>query len=116
MLPPDLILHGGNVVTLDRGSRLAQAVSVRSGRILAVGDDAALLKEAAPTTRLIDLQGRSVLPGFFDAHPHADREGLKARGGIPIAGRHSIGQIVDVVKRAGMMDNSPGRAKSLRLD
>jgi predicted amidohydrolase YtcJ len=103
MLPPDLILHGGNVITLDRGSRLAQAVSVRAGRIVAVGDDAALLKEAAPTTRLIDLQGRSVLPGFFDAHPHADREGLKARGGIPIAGLHSIGQIGEVVKRAAHM-------------
>src|ERR1700686_3810901 len=99
MSPPDLILHGGKVITLDRGSRSVQAVSVRSGRIVAVGDDAALLKEAAPTTRLIDLDGRSVLPGFFDAHPHADREGLKARGGIPIAGLHSVADIVAVVKR-----------------
>src|SRR5215475_10593453 len=86
MLSPDLILHGGKVITLDRSSRVTQAVAVRSGHIAAVGDDAALCKEAAPATRLIDLAGRSVLPGFFDAHPHADREGLKARGGIPIAG------------------------------
>jgi len=100
MLPPDLILHGGKVITLDRGSRVSQAISVRSGRVFAVGDDAALLKDAAPTTQLIDLEGRSVLPGFFDAHPHADREGLKARGGIPIAGLHSVAAIVDVVRRA----------------
>src|SRR5215468_5738754 len=100
MLSPDLILHGGKIITLDGRSRLAQAISVRSGHVAAVGDDAALLKEAAPTTRLIDLKGRSVLPGFFDAHPHADREGLKARGGIPIAGLHSVADIVDVVKRA----------------
>ena len=40
------------------------------------------------------------MPGFFDAHPHADREGLKARGGIPIAGLHSVADIVEVVKRA----------------
>jgi len=100
MLPPDLILHGGKIITLDGSSRLAQAISVRAGHVAAVGDDAALLKEAAPTTRLIDLKGRSVLPGFFDAHPHADREGLKARGGIPIAGLHSVADIVDVVKRA----------------
>jgi predicted amidohydrolase YtcJ len=99
MLSPDLILHGGKVITLDRSSRVAQAIAVRSGHIAAVGDDAALCKEAAPTTRLIDLTGRSVLPGFFDAHPHADREGLKARGGIPIAGLHSVADIVDVVKR-----------------
>ena len=79
---------------------MAEAIAVRSGHIAAVGDDAALCKEAAPTTQLIDLAGRSVLPGFFDAHPHADREGLKARGGIPIAGLHSVADIVDVVKRA----------------
>jgi predicted amidohydrolase YtcJ len=100
MLPPDLILHGGKIITLDRSSRLAQALSVRSGHVAAVGDDAALLKDAAPTTQLIDLEGRSVLPGLFDAHPHADREGLKARGGIPIAGLHSVADIVEVVKQA----------------
>ena len=100
MVPPDLILHGGSVITLDRASRVAQAVAVRSGHVTAVGDDAALLKDSAPTTRRIDLAGRAVLPGFFDAHPHADREGLKARGGIPIAGLHSVAAIVDVVRRA----------------
>jgi predicted amidohydrolase YtcJ len=55
MLPPDLILHGGKIITLDRSSRLAQAISVRSGHIAAVGDDAAIIKDAAPTTQLIDL-------------------------------------------------------------
>src|SRR5262245_64779025 len=99
-MPPDLILHGGKIITLDRGSRLAQAISVRAGLVVAVGDDAAILKDAAPTTRLIDLDGRSVLPGFHDAHPHADREGLKARGGIPIAGFHSVADIVEVVRQA----------------
>jgi predicted amidohydrolase YtcJ len=100
MLAPDLILHGGKIIALDRSSRLAQAIALRAGRIAAVGDDAILLKEAGPDTRLINLAGRSLMPGFFDAHPHADREGLKARGGIPIAGLHSIAAIVDVVHRA----------------
>jgi predicted amidohydrolase YtcJ len=100
MLPPDLILHNGKIITLDASSRVAQAVTVRAGLIASVGEDAALLKTAAPTTRCIDLKGRCVLPGFFDAHPHADREGLKARGGIPIAGLHSVAAIVDIVKRA----------------
>jgi len=99
MPPPDLILHNGKIITLDQSSRIAQAISVRAGQVVAVGDDAALLKEAAPTSQRIDLAGRSVLPGFFDAHPHADREGLKARGGIPIAGLHSVADIVEVVKR-----------------
>jgi predicted amidohydrolase YtcJ len=99
MPPPDLILHSGKIITLDHSSRIAQAISVRAGRVVAVGDNAALLKDAAPTTERIDLAGCSVLPGFFDAHPHADREGLKARGGIPIAGLRSVADIVDVVKR-----------------
>jgi predicted amidohydrolase YtcJ len=66
MLPPDVILHNGKIITLDRASRVAQAIAVRSGHIAAVGDDSELCKEAAPTTQLIDLAGRSVLPGFFD--------------------------------------------------
>ncbi len=100
MPPPELVLHGGKIITLDRGSRIAQAIAVRHGRIQSVGDDAAVLSLASPTTRRVDLAGRAVLPGLIDAHPHADREGLKARGGIPIAGLHSVASIVDVVKRA----------------
>ncbi|MEX2454523.1 MAG: amidohydrolase [Rhodospirillaceae bacterium] len=97
---PDLILHNGNVITLDGDSRIAQAIAVEDGRIAAVGENAPILNGAGPTTRCIDLAGRSVLPGFFDAHPHADREGMKSHGGIPIAGLHSVAEIADVVRRA----------------
>jgi predicted amidohydrolase YtcJ len=96
----DLLLHGGKVITLDRGSRLAEAVTVRDGRIVAVGASASLLKEASPATRSIDLRGRSVLPGFLDAHPHVDREGLRARGGISLEGLTSVAEIVEEVRRA----------------
>ena len=96
----DLLLHGGKVITLDRGSRIAEAVAVRGGRIVAVGASAALLKEASPATRLINLQGRSVLPGFLDGHPHVDREGLRARGGISLSSLTSVAEIVDEVRRA----------------
>jgi predicted amidohydrolase YtcJ len=108
MFAPDLILHGGKIITLDRASRVAQAVAVRSGHISAVGEDAALLMDAAPTTQIIHLNGRAVLPGFFDAHPHADREGLKARGGIPIAGLHCVADIVAVVDRAAQTTPAGG--------
>jgi predicted amidohydrolase YtcJ len=99
-MSPELLLHGGKVVTLDRGSRLAEAVAMRDGRIVSVGGAAALLKEASPATRCIDLRGRSVLPGFFDGHPHVDREGLRARGGISLAGLTSVAEIVEAVRRA----------------
>lgn len=97
---PDLILHNANVITLDGASRRARAIAVEGGRITAVGSDAAILNGASPATRRLDLAGRSVLPGFLDAHPHADREGMKAHGGIPIAGLHSVADIADVVRRA----------------
>jgi predicted amidohydrolase YtcJ len=85
---PDLILERGTVITLDRRSTIAEALAVQDGRIVAVGTSAEIGGRATPATRRIDLRGRTVVPGFFDAHPHVDREGLKARGGIPIAGAH----------------------------
>ncbi len=100
MPAPDLILHGGKVITLDRGSRIAEAVAVRGDRVTEVGDSARLLTQASPGTRTIDLHGRAVVPGFCDAHPHVDREGLKRRGGIAVEGLRSVGAIVDVVRDA----------------
>jgi predicted amidohydrolase YtcJ len=58
------------------------------------------MASASPEARLIDLRSRTVVPGFYDAHPHMDREGLKPLGGIPIAGLSSIADIVDVVRNA----------------
>jgi hypothetical protein len=94
---PDLILHDGRVITLDRGSRVAEAVAVRGDRIVGVGDAASLLAGAGPDTRRVDLAGRAVLPGLFDAHPHVDREGLRARGGASIAGLTSVAEIAETV-------------------
>ncbi|MBM4443522.1 MAG: amidohydrolase family protein, partial [Candidatus Rokubacteria bacterium] len=74
---PDLLLHGGRVITLDAQSRRAQAIALRADRILAVGADAEVLPLAGPRTRHIDLRGRTVVPGLVDAHAHLDREGLK---------------------------------------
>src|SRR6266508_4534953 len=94
----DLLLHGGRVITLDSGSRVAEAVAVRGDRIVGVGPSASLLADAGPQTRRVDLAGRAVLPGFFDAHPHVDREGLRARGGVPITGSTSVAEICEVVR------------------
>ena len=96
----DLLLENGVVITLDRASRIAEAVAVRDGRILAVGPSAALSRDTSPATRRIDLRGRTVMPGFCDAHPHVDREGLKALGGLPISGLRSIAEIIEAVREA----------------
>jgi hypothetical protein len=96
----DLILHNGPVITLDGGSRIADAVAVTGGLISAVGSSAALLADRGRTGRVIDLDGRTACPGFFDTHAHMDREGLKSRSGYSLAGRHSVAAIVDAVASA----------------
>jgi predicted amidohydrolase YtcJ len=72
----DLILHNGKVVTVDAKSTIAQAVAIKGGKITAVGRDADVLKERGAATRVIDLKGRTVLPGLFDSHVHALEAGL----------------------------------------
>ena len=88
-----LILHGGTVHALGASERTAQAIVVGAGRVLAVGDDAAVLAGRTPGTGIVDLADRCVVPGFFDAHPHLDRLGLRSRAGVPIAHCTSVAEI-----------------------
>jgi len=67
-LSPDLILSNGRFYTLDSESTVARAVAVKDGRIVAVGEDAAVGDLAGPGTRQLDLIGRAVIPGIFDSH------------------------------------------------
>ncbi|MBL8175390.1 MAG: amidohydrolase [Bryobacterales bacterium] len=66
----DLILHNGKVWTVNPRQPLAEAVAVKHGRILAVGANAEINALRTPNTRVIDLQGRLLLPGFHDSHVH----------------------------------------------
>ena len=66
--PADLLLHGGTVVTLDDSGTLASAIAVRGGRIVEVGDDNLLQRYQAEQT--VNLDGRTLLPGFIDTHTH----------------------------------------------
>ena len=99
-LHADLLLYNGRIITLDDNSRISEPVAVRGSKILAVAEDADLNKQVPPETRRIDLKGRTVLPGFFDAHPHMAREGLKTLGGESLAGTNSVAAIVERVAQA----------------
>jgi predicted amidohydrolase YtcJ len=72
----DLILHNGKVVTADAKFTIAQAVAIKDGRITAIGANDAVLKERGSRTRMVDLGGKTVLPGLIDAHVHAVGAGL----------------------------------------
>ena len=73
---PDMILLNGRITTLDREQPETAALSIRDGRILALGDDRTIRQSAGPETRVIDLGGRRVIPGLNDSHTHVIRGGL----------------------------------------
>jgi predicted amidohydrolase YtcJ len=69
--PADIILRGGPILTMREADDAAQAIAVRAGRIQAVGDEETALALQGRLTRIIDLDGRALLPGFVvaDWHP-----------------------------------------------
>lgn len=66
----DLILVNGKIVTVDDQFRIEQAVAIKGSRIVAVGKNAEVRKQAAAGAKVIDLQGRTVIPGLIDNHSH----------------------------------------------
>ena len=72
---PDVILHNGKFWTVDPENSHAQAVAISGGRFLAVGSDDEILHIASARSRKIDLGGKTVLPGFIDAHAHPASSG-----------------------------------------
>src|SRR5919109_3802092 len=74
--PAELIFTGGQVHTVNASNDLVEAVAVGGGRILAVGSTADIRALSGPGTREIELRGRSLLPGFIDAHCHLTGLGM----------------------------------------
>ena len=64
------IYYGGDIITVDDGRPEAEAVLVGDGRIVAVGGKRELMRSRRPDTKLVDLKGMTMLPGFIDSHSH----------------------------------------------
>jgi hypothetical protein len=73
---PDLILYNGNFWTVNPRQPRAQAVAISNSRFLAIGSNEEVLALAAGNARKVDLAGKTVLPGFIDAHSHPAEAGL----------------------------------------
>jgi predicted amidohydrolase YtcJ len=95
----DLILHNGKIATLDALNTITQAIAFKNGRITAVGASADVLRsERGQHTRIVDLEGKTVLPGLIDAHVHALGAGLsELRAKLPPL--DSIAAIQDYIRQ-----------------
>lgn len=68
----DLIYYGGDIVTMKDSTNKVEAIYVKNGKIIDTGTKEAMLKLKTTNTQLIDLQGKTLMPGFFDPHGHAE--------------------------------------------
>lgn len=95
---PATILSGGPIITMDGASpETVEAIAVRGGKIIAVGTITSVAKAAGKHARRIDLRGRTLLPGFIDAHGHVSFVGQNA-GMVqlqppPVGGVESIAKL-----------------------
>jgi hypothetical protein len=106
---PELILHNGKILTVDERFSIAQAVAVRDGRFLKVGTNQEILALKGPATNVIDLQGRSVVPGFVDTHGHSHF--VSPRGAGMVSGGNLTCETVDKCLeeiKAGVSKAKPG--------
>jgi len=74
--PADTLLVNGKILTVDRAFSTREAMAIRDGRIVALGGNLEIRRLAGPQTRVIDLEGRTAIPGLIDSHLHAIRAAL----------------------------------------
>ena len=92
----DLILINGRIITVDARDSVAQAIAIRSGKIVAVGTNDEIQKLAPKGARVIDLHGRTATPGLIDTHCHFDE--TDALYAINLSNIKSIAEAVELVQ------------------
>src|SRR5262249_6794640 len=109
--PADAIYHGGDIVTIDDKNPAASAIAVRDGTIVAVRAEGDVFSFKGDETRVIDLKGKTLAPGFVDGHSHfinSLQVSRQANCFSPPAGpARSIADIVAELKKAQQSYNVP---------
>src|SRR3984893_18998920 len=95
----DVILYRGLFTTLDRSNPTASAVAIKDGLFTAVGNEQETMKLRGPSTKVIDLKGRRVLPGLIDNHLHIIRGGLSFNMELRWDGVRSLADAMEMLKR-----------------
>lgn len=98
--PPPVIAEAvytnGKVVTVDDRSTIAQAFAVKDGKYIAVGSNAEINRHVGPDTTVVDLRGRTVIPGLSDSHLH----GAGGGPGIDLSGTRSLAELFAKISEA----------------
>jgi predicted amidohydrolase YtcJ len=97
---PDTILLNGKILTVDAQSSVREALAIRDGRITALGTSAQMRALAGSQSRVIDLQGRTVIPGLIDSHLHAIRAALSFTTEVNWIGVRTLEEALGRVKDA----------------
>ena len=95
---PELIVINADIRTADPIRMRASAFSIEAGKFTAVGTNEEILKLVEPNTRVLDAEGKSVLPGFIDSHTHLS-SGAKIVTGINLTGIREKSVWLDMIKK-----------------
>lgn len=93
-----LILKNGKIATMARDGEFVQALAITDGRIAATGSNAEVLKLQGAQTQVIDVGGRTVIPGLNDSHTHVIREGLNYNMEVRWDGVRSLKRAMEMLK------------------
>lgn len=92
---PEMILYNGTIYTQDQG-KVVSAIALQNGRVLTTGNDETIRRLAVGRTQVIDLEGKTVYPGFADAHAHLVGVGL-ASARLDLVGTTSFEEVLERV-------------------
>jgi predicted amidohydrolase YtcJ len=105
--PAELLLVNGRIATLDPARPRAEALAVRGGRVVAAGTSAELLALRAPRTQVVDLGGRTAIPGLHDSHQHPIRAGLSYNQELRWEGISTLGEALERLREQAQRTPPP---------
>src|SRR5262249_55491452 len=92
---PEAVYLNGKIITVSSHFSIAEALAIANGRFTAVGTSAVIRKLAGPSTRVIDLHGKTIVPGFEDSHLHSAGGGP----GVDLSNARSLGDVYTAIRK-----------------
>jgi hypothetical protein len=100
--PADVLLLNRRIATLDDTSSVTEALAITGDRIIATGSSGQMRKLAGTATTIVDLDGRTVIPGLIDSHIHLIRAGFRYADEVDWSGATSIADALERLRSAAM--------------